>query len=343
MKRLGIYLLILIFMFSAISLFAEKEEAGVEEKVVTPAKAPGKKMVIGYVEESLVPYTEALLDGARIGCEELGFEYIPKEGESKPELIDKYIRGFVAQGVDAILLKPLGGEVLKPAVLEAYKANIPVIYINEKIDVPAAAYIGVNYISGGNMLGELVVKALNGKGKVVHISGDPGGTCATERDEGLYQILDKYPDIKVLDKQFGFWEREQSLVIAERFLTAYPDVDLIACISDLTALGALEAVKEAGKQDQVKIVCFDFGKHMIPYIESGEIYGISFDMPREIARLGVHVAAGILRMEHPSNKWAAAPKGPTNVPPWKMMYQEIHTGHHWVTLENLDEMAPYAF
>jgi len=348
MKRVGYLLLVVIFMFTAVVLFAEKGEKGgeavVEEETVVTEKAPaGKKIVIGYVEECLVPYTEALLEGARLACEEFGFEFIPKEGESKPELIDKYVRGFIAQKVDAILLKPLGGEALKPAVQAAYDANIPVIYVNEKIDAPAAAYVGVNYVSGGNMLGEIVAEALNGKGKIVHISGDPGGTCATERDAGFYEALEKYPDIEVLDKQYGMWERESSLVVAERFLTAYPDIKLISTISDLMALGALEAVKEAGKQDQVKIVGFDFGGHMIPYIDSEEIYGISFDMPKEIGRLAVNVAAGILRMEHPSNKWDSAPKGPTDVPAWKMMYMEIHTGHRYVTKDNLDEMAPYAF
>lgn len=304
-----------------------------------------KRPQVGYIEEIMVPYTEALVEGAKKWAEFFGIDLYVKWGEFDPQVIDKYLRAFIAQEVDAIMLKPWGGEFLRPSIIAAYEADIPLVFIIDRVDAPCAFYVGGDFWSEGRNLGEIVVEALGDKGKMVIIEGDPGGYCNEQRKGGLVERVGESPDIEIVDTQPGFWKREDAMLVAERLLTAYPDIDLISCHSDMMCLGALAAVKEAGKEDQVKIVGFDFPKELIPYIQNGEIYGVSYIIPGEVTQLAVTAVASILSLEYPSERWESvpAPPGGTKGPTWKQVFGSIRTGAHKVTVNDIDEKIADAF
>lgn len=317
--------------------------AGIVLLTGSTSLAGEKRPKIGFVSMAFGDaYDEALIKGAKRGAELNGCDLVLKDGRRDAAIIVKHIRTLTTQKVDAILVQTIDPERLKPAVTAAYNANVPVITINMEVNAPHAAYVGVDYWSGGRLAGEIIAEALNGKGKMVNITGDPGCTCTIGRDGGMNEILAKYPNIKTLDTQPAFWDREKAMKIAERFLIAYPDLDLIVANSCLQALGVLAAVKEVGKLDQVKIVTYDLPKYMIDLIKKGEIYGTSYDMPIDIGRIGAELAAYIISLEYTSEKWESVTAAPefTKGPAWKKTFGAIFTGSGQATVNDIDKVPP---
>ncbi len=343
-----------ISMVAAFSLYgckkaaeevAVKEEAaekGVPLSALDKIKAEGRKPVVGFIYLLEADYVNALVKGAKLGAEEYGFELILKNSELDASIAEKNLKALIAQKVDLILLHTLEEERLRPAVIEAYNANIPVITVNLWVDAPHPAHIGVDYMTGGRILGEIVVEALDGKGTIVHVDSSPGNTVGVPRRLGMEEVLAEYSDIEILDTQYAEDAREKALVITEQFLTAYPDVDLIVSATVLQTLGVLSALDEAGKLGQIKVVTYDLPKSLLPEIESGNVYGASYDMPVRITKAAMDFAYFILDSVQTSDKWNLDSEA-TQEPAWKSFFSKIDTGSGKATINNIEMATNDAF
>jgi ABC-type sugar transport system substrate-binding protein len=99
---------------------------------------------------------------------------------------------------------------------------------------------------------------LHGKGNIVVITGLKGSSPATDRDQGMKNILAKYPDIKVLARGDGQWIREPAVPIMEDFLTAYPRIDAIFSHAEESSWGAQLAIARANRcGDHIRFYTFD--------------------------------------------------------------------------------------
>ncbi len=163
---------------------------------------------------------------------------------------------FIAQGVDALIVVPVDTSAMGPIVTAANEAGIPLCFVNRnpygQDDPPANVYyVGSQEIIAGqqqmNAMGEL----LGGKGGVAILMGKLDNEGALKRTEGNEQVIsEKYPNIKILAKETGNWQRDQGMVLTENWLTAYgSDLNGILANNDEMALGAVEALKAAGRQD----------------------------------------------------------------------------------------------
>ena len=104
----------------------------------------------------------------------------------------------------------------------------------------------------GRIPAEYLAKALNGKGNIVALRGIPT-TLDNERMNAFNDVLKNYPDIKLLDAQYGNWNRDDAFKVMQDYLTRFKQIDAVWAADDDMAVGVLKAIEQA-KRDDIKIV-----------------------------------------------------------------------------------------
>ena len=166
------------------------------------------------------------------------------------------VNTLIAQKVDALIVVPVDTSAMEPIVRAAAEADIPLCFVNRNPyagkDLPENVYyVGSQEIIAGqqqmNYMGEL----LGGEGGVAILMGKLDNEGALKRTEGNESVIaDKFPGIDILAKETGNWQRDQGMVLTENWLTAYgADLKGILANNDEMALGAVEALKAAGRED----------------------------------------------------------------------------------------------
>lgn len=159
------------------------------------------------------------------------------------------------------------------AVQKAVDAKIPVVLINAEISQTglAKAQIVSNNAQGATIGAEEWAKAMNYKGTYVELFGKPSDNNAQVRSDGYKAVISQYPDLKVVGKEIANWDRQQGQEKMESLLSKNPDVKGVIAGNDEMALGAINALKEAKKLDQVKVLGFDGNQDAVDAVKSGEM------------------------------------------------------------------------
>lgn len=189
---------------------------------------------------AVIDYAEAALEMYDVDGRVLTAADVNKQSNDVEDLI--------AQGADAIVILPLEGSPLTPAAQSVLDAGIPLVNFDRELDdeTYTALVKGDNSGIGVNGAAWLVDK-LGGEGKVFMLSGPPV-SVTTQRDDGFTSGIEG-TDIEVVGLQDGGYQREKGYTVMQNALTANPEIDAIFAIDDEMALGALQAVKEAGRTD----------------------------------------------------------------------------------------------
>ncbi len=186
------------------------------------------------------------------------------------------IRDFIAQKVDGILLAPQTRSGWNEVLQEAKDAEIPVVLLDRGVDAPEDLWttqISSDFAFEGREAGKWVAEKLGGKGKVVELFGDPAADPAILRSEGFMEIINGYPDIEVVESKTGEWSQDKGRQVVEAWLAAGIDFDVIYAHNDGMALGAIDALKAAGKDpgDDVLIISVDGIKAAFEAIDRGDM------------------------------------------------------------------------
>lgn len=181
---------------------------------------------------------------------------------------------LIAQKVDIIFLMPNDPKAVIPSLQKAQDAKIPVIVVHQKVDPEAEQYTlgfaGADTFAMGAGAGELIDKALGGKGNIVILGGSPGSSYANESTEGFMSKISD--DIKVLATGDHGWDRSKATTVMEDFLTKYDDIDGVWAMDDNTAIGAINAIKAANRTG-IAVVGINGQAEAFDYIKSGDLYG----------------------------------------------------------------------
>jgi ribose transport system substrate-binding protein len=170
------------------------------------------------------------------------------------------------------MIFPADQASLSDTMKRAMKEGIPVVCVNSDVTDQSARYgfVGPNNRTVGQTGGQIVVDLLKGKGNVA-IMTVPGIEVHESRKGGYLDILEKYPDIKVLDIVDDKSDPAYGLTVANQLIQAYPDLDLIIG-TDATAGAAIaRALKETGQDGKIMCVAMDRDQDMLPYVEDGTI------------------------------------------------------------------------
>ncbi|WJQ05519.1 ABC transporter substrate-binding protein (plasmid) [Geobacillus stearothermophilus] len=238
------------------------------------------KLVVGFSQmENNNPWRIAETESIRNEAKKRGIElvYTDAQGDTAKQVSD--VEDMIAKGVDYIVLAPREYDGLAPALQAAKKANIPVILVDRKAKgTPGEDYvtfIGSNFIEEGQRAAEWLIKELGGKGNIVELTGTSGSSVALDRQKGFSDtIKQKAPDMKIIASQTGDFARAEGQKVMENLLQSYGDqIDAVYAHNDEMAIGAINAIKAAGKVPgkDIIIVSVDGTKDALKAIIAGEL------------------------------------------------------------------------
>lgn len=246
------------------------------------AFAADKPLVVGFAQIGAesgwrTAETESVVGTAKA----LGIDLKFSDAQQKQENQIKAIRSFIAQGVDGILLAPVVETGWEPVLNEAKKAKIPVILLDRGIttddDSLYVCKITSDFVFEGREAAKWMAKALNGKGNVVQLQGTSGASAAIERQKGFEEEIAKTPGIKILESQSGDFTMELGKQVMEAFLKKYgKDINAVYAHNDDMALGAIQAIKEAGLKPgvDIKLISVDGTKAVFEAMKAGEMNAV---------------------------------------------------------------------
>lgn len=300
MKRSLLWILVLVMSISMIAAFS-----------LTSCKAPVEEAVPAEVEEAIpaeveevTEEPEAILIGASLplgdspfwvemanGMEEeankYGAEFLLIWAEEKIEKQVKDMEDMIQKGVSIILVAPIEPKGVNAVIEEADKAGIKTISCARKAESDLVlSWAGFDEYMVGISMGEWVAKRLGEEGgNVGFLSGQVAATSFAAIRDGLYEVLDQHPQIEVVMELSGKEDRATQMALTEDMLQANPQLDLIAASCDEQAIGAIQAVKAAGREDEIIVLsasgsgdvieeCHDLGILMV-IDKNAKLIGIS--------------------------------------------------------------------
>lgn len=179
---------------------------------------------------------------------------------------------FVAKGVNLVTMVPIDSTAGEAAARLVTSAGIPLITVDIAVtaDVGQVAHIASDNHYGGQIAAQKMAEFLGNKGEVLVIN-NPAIVSVVDREKGFAEKLAEIaPDVKVVASQSGDSKREKAQAVAEDLLQAHPDAVGIFAVNDEMALGALQAVIAAGRQDTMSIIGFDASSEGISEIAKGD-------------------------------------------------------------------------
>jgi erythritol transport system substrate-binding protein len=219
------------------------------------------------------PYWKAEIDTATAEFKKLGYEPTTSAHENDPDTQNQMIETAINDKVKGVLLDPAGADESVAAVQKLVDANIPVVLINAEISQTglAKAQIVSNNAQGATVGAEEWAKAMNYKGTYVELLGKPSDNNAQVRSDGYKSVISQYPDLKEVGEEIANWDRQEGQQKMEALLSKNPNVQGVIAGNDEMALGAINALKEKGNLDKVKVLGFDGNNDAVAAVEKGEM------------------------------------------------------------------------
>jgi simple sugar transport system substrate-binding protein len=200
------------------------------------------------------------------------------DAQGKQENQFKAIRSFIAQGVDGIILAPKVETGWEQVLKEARDAKIPVVLVDRGIDVKDdslyTTLIASDFVAEGKMAAEWLAKKVNGKANIIELEGTPGSAPANDRKKGFAEGIKAHPEMKIIAAQSADFETGKGKEVMETLLQQHgAAVNAVYAHNDNMALGAIEAIKAAGKKPgtDIVIVSIDGVKSAFEAMVKGEL------------------------------------------------------------------------
>jgi ribose transport system substrate-binding protein len=227
------------------------------------------------------------------------------ERETDVERQMQIVENLIQAHVDALALTPSGSREVVPAVAKANAAKIPVVIVDTRLDAAAASAAGVNTVTfvgsdnyrGGQIIGDYLVKAANGRAKVAVLEGIPGHETGVSRVRGFRDAVKSSPGVTIVASQPANWERDQGFTVFQNILQAHADIDTVFACNDIMALGAIEAIAAAGRTGKIRVLGFDAIDDARKAIADGRMEATVAQFPDEMGRSAVEAALHAVKGE----------------------------------------------
>jgi len=272
-----------LFIFVAASLLAfnacNKSPAPAPESSTSNKLAAGKKLTVGFSQVGAesdwrVAESKSIKDEAAKRGVDLKFS----DAQGKQENQFKAIRSFIAQGADGIILAPKVETGWEQVLKEAREAKIPVVLVDRGVNVADeslyATLIASDFVAEGKMAADWLAKKTGGKANIIELEGTPGSAPANDRKKGFDEAIKAYPDMKIIASQSADFETGKGKEVMETLLQQHGNnVNAVYAHNDNMALGAIEAIKAAGKKPgaDITIVSIDGVKSAFEAMVKGEL------------------------------------------------------------------------
>ena len=292
----------------------------------------GHDVTVGYVTNGVADFWTIAEKGAVDGGREFGVDVevrMPPDGVGDQQ---RMVEELLALGVDGIAISPIDPDRQVDLLQEIADRTLYVTQDSDAPESPRVAYVGMDNYDAGRMAGQLVKDAMPGGGSVMIFVGRLGQANAKLRRQGVIdELVGRTPDASrydepgsgpiegaadngstytVLDTRTDNFDFGKAKAQAEDALTKDPDLGAMVGLFEYNPPLMLDAVREAGRLGEVRIVGFDENRRTLQAIADGEIHGTVVQNPYEYGRKSVEVLAKLARGEDagiPADKTIAIP------------------------------------
>jgi ribose transport system substrate-binding protein len=299
-KRVTTWVLIfLAVLFVLMPAGCKKREAG--------------KPKVALIMKSLAnEFFKTMEEGARAHQKEHANEYDLtvvgiKDEQDVAKQID-YVETMMAQKVDAIVIAPADSKALVPVCKRAMDAGIVVVNIDNKFDAGVLAekgakipFVGPDNRKGARLAGEYLASKLKPGDKVAIIEGIPNAFNGIQRKLGFEDAM-KAAGMNIVSSQSGYWEMARAEPVVSAIITEHADLKAVLCANDNMALGAVSAIKTAGKTDDILVIGFDNISAVQRLLKEGKILCTVDQHGDKLAVYGIEYALEMLGGATPSDK-----------------------------------------
>jgi ribose transport system substrate-binding protein len=223
------------------------------------------------------PWRIAQTESMRNAAQENGVELIVTDAQSNTPKQVSDIEDMVAQGVDVLFIPPREEQGLEPALESAREAGVPVFLVdreaNAQICEDYISFMGSNFIEQGERAAEWLVGATNGSAKIAELQGTVGASVTADRGEGFKRFIDENSGMEMVASQSGNFSRAEGQNVMEQILGGNPDLDAVYAHNDEMAIGAIQALKDAGRKpgEDVTVVSVDGTRDALQAIIDGDL------------------------------------------------------------------------
>jgi ABC-type sugar transport system, periplasmic component len=272
----------------------------VQSQPPSPVQSKGKIYVIGWsVYNASYEYFETMQQGVLAKAKELGIQVISNDQKSSTEEMVRGALNLIDQGIDALVISPFDPRAMAPIVTKAKEKGIPVVVVdvgtgNTDVD----AFILSDNFGGGIYAGEYalqLIKEHNITSKNVAIlKVEETSTYARRRGDGFKRVMED-AGYNIVAEVTANSETDQAYEAMKKILEEHgDDLAVVFCENDRMALGAAQAIDEAGKKGQIMVIGFDGIPSAVDAIKKGLMQGTIAQQPYEMGELGTDIAQALL-------------------------------------------------
>jgi ribose transport system substrate-binding protein len=318
MKTQKLFSLILIVALFSV-LIAACQPAAAPAAPAAPAAAD--KLYIPVISKGFQhQFWIAVKNGAEKAATDLGVEITFEGPESESEVAKQYemVEAALAKNPDALCLAALDSKALIPLLEQAKAAGIPVIGFDSGVDsdIPLAT-ASTDNIAAAGMAADKMAELIGGEGEVAVIVHDQTSRTGIDRRDGFLKTMEeKYPNITVVDVQYGAGDHLKSTDLANAIIQAHPNLKGFFGANEGSIIGVLNAVKASGKEGEIVVIGYDSGVQQMEAIRAGTEAGAITQDPIGIGYKCVEAAVKAVRGE--------------------AVEKNIDTGFHWYDATNID-------
>ncbi|GLW52072.1 ABC transporter substrate-binding protein [Kitasatospora phosalacinea] len=277
---------------------AAPDNSAAAQQVVSPAAPParpgctadaygapkldlaGGKAVVGFSQSESTgnPFRAAETASIEAEAQRLGVKLIERNANADVNAQNAQIQDMIAQGAQVLIVAPENSDGLGPALAAAKAKKIPVLTIDRSVGGTACsdfvAFIGSDFYGQAGIAADDLAGATGGRAHVAVLQGTPGNNVSADRTKGFTdRLAAKYPDMQVVASQTANFDQTEGQKVMEQLLQAHPDITAVYAENDGMALGAIQAMRSAGKTPgkDIKIVSIDGIEQAVQGVVAGQL------------------------------------------------------------------------
>lgn len=286
----GIGVLVVLMMLTASS--ACSHSASPARKVVGVSMAHFDDNFLTMIRTAMQDYAKTF--------PEITLQFSDAQGDVGRQL--SQIQNFVTEGTAAIIVNAADTSATPSMTKVARDAGVPLVYVNrrpaEETLPERVVFVGSDEIQAGTLEMEELARLMNHQGNVAVMIGEPASNGAQLRTAAVEQVVARYPDMKIVEKQIGNFQRERGLDLMNNWLTAGTRIDAVAANNDEMAIGAIMAIRQAGVADgKILVGGVDATPDALAELAKGTLAVTVFQNARGQAKGAVDAALALARGE----------------------------------------------
>jgi len=239
----------------------------------TSAMAENIGVAMAYFDDNFLTVMRQEM-GKEAQAQNINIQFADAQGDVGKQL--NQVQNFVAQKVDAIIVNPADTAATPRITKMASAAGIPLVYVNrmpdEKTLPDKVVFVGSDEKVSGTLQAEQLAKMMDYKGNVAIMIGELATNASELRTKGVEDVVAKYPDMQIVQKQTANFQRNQAIDLMNNWIVSGEEIDAVASNNDEMALGALIAMRQAGiPSGKILVGGIDGTADALAAMESGDL------------------------------------------------------------------------